>query len=242
MMRGSTALQRQVMRRTPSTSLSPEERFATFVEHRPYPCVGAKSVLAQGQITVLTARDLGSARDDPKIYRAIRHVAGRAPDTIDMFQSLVVVFERPTDLSEAVFETVLWARLQALSDRDVNQGQPCDPHVSSSPESPDFALSFGGEAFFIIGLHPAASRRARRFDTPAIVFNPHRQFRRLRDAGRYEGLRRAILARDQVFSGSANPMLARHGERSEARQYSGRAVDEAWTCPFTGRGGAFHDS
>jgi FPC/CPF motif-containing protein YcgG len=31
-------------------------------------------------------------------------------------------------------------------------------------------------------------------------------------------------------------MLARHGTVSEARQYSGRAVDKDWVCPFSGRG------
>ena len=242
MMRGSTAPLRQVMLRTVSPSLSLEERFTAFVENRPYPCVGAKSALARGQMTIVMARDIGSAQNDATLYRAIREFAGLARGAADAFQSLVVVFEGPVDLSEAALETALWRRLQALSDIDVRQGQACDPHVSADPESPEFSLSFGGEAFFVIGLHPGASRRARRFDTPVIVFNPHRQFRRLRDAGRYEGLRRAIVARDLAFSGSANPMLARHGERSEARQYSGRVVDQAWVCPFTGRGGASHGS
>ena len=42
----------------------------------------------------------------------------------------------------------------------------------------------------------------------------------------------AILDRDRTLAGDINPMLARHGESSEARQYSGRAVDDGWTCPF----------
>jgi hypothetical protein len=33
-------------------------------------------------------------------------------------------------------------------------------------------------------------------------------------------------------------MLARHGELSEARQYSGRVVEEGWRCPFHYAGGA----
>jgi len=32
--------------------------------------------------------------------------------------------------------------------------------------------------------------------------------------------------------GSLNPNLADFGERSEARQYSGREVEEHWRCPF----------
>jgi len=30
-------------------------------------------------------------------------------------------------------------------------------------------------------------------------------------------------------------MLSRHGEASEARQYSGREVDGDWQCPFSDR-------
>ena len=69
------------------------------------------------------------------------------------------------------------------------------------------------------------------------MLNLHAQFKGLREAGRYEKLRSSFLQRDEVLAGSANPMLARHGEVSEARQYSGRAVDEGWRCPFKPREG-----
>ena len=59
----------------------------------------------------------------------------------------------------------------------------------------------------------------------------------LRADGRYDKLSEAIRERDLAFAGSVNPMLARHGEMSEARQYSGRQVDPAWQCPFHALGG-----
>ena len=98
--------------------------------------------------------------------------------------------------------------------------------------------SFGGEAFFVVGLHPHASRPARRFDTPAMVFNLHDQFEQLRATGRYDKLRETIIDRDVALAGSANPMLASHGSISSARQYSGRAVGAEWRCPFSGSGAA----
>ena len=52
-------------------------------------------------------------------------------------------------------------------------------------------------------------------------------------------MRSTIIARDVALAGDANPMLARHGSVSEARQYSGRAVGSDWACPFSGRSGAF---
>jgi uncharacterized protein len=45
-------------------------------------------------------------------------------------------------------------------------------------------------------------------------------------------MRAAILARDEALAGSINPMLARHGETSEAAQYSGRNVGAEWRPPF----------
>ena len=68
-----------------------------------------------------------------------------------------------------------------------------------------------------------------------MVFNLHDQFEQLREQGRYEKLRAAILDRDVAVAGTINPMLTRHGELSEARQYSGRAVGNDWQCPFSGR-------
>ena len=152
-----------------------------------------------------------------------------------LFTSLAFVFEGPRSLSEQEFEAALWQRLQSMTDKDVWRGGTPDERVSDNPEDPHFSLSFGGEAFFVVGLHPHASRPARRFDSPVIVLNLHDQFEELRKDGRYEGLRSAILERDEKLAGSANPMLARHGEQSAARQFSGRLVGDDWRCPYSGR-------
>ena len=155
-----------------------------------------------------------------------------------LFRSFAVIFDGPDDLEETAFEALLWERVQSLSDKDVWRGQSYDETVSADPNSPHFSLSFGGEAFFVVGLHPRSSRPARRFERPVMVFNLHDQFVTLREQGRYETMREKILVRDEALAGSRNPMLARHGESSEARQYSGRAVDADWKCPFSYKGEA----
>jgi FPC/CPF motif-containing protein YcgG len=104
--------------------------------------------------------------------------------------------------------------------------------ILADPDDSHFSLSFGGEAFFVVGLHPNASRPARRLPHPTLVFNLHDQFERLREEGRYERMRTAILDRDMKLAGSLNPMLARHGDVSEAGQYSGRLTETDWRCPF----------
>jgi FPC/CPF motif-containing protein YcgG len=146
-----------------------------------------------------------------------------------LFTSFAVVFEGPLDLSEEDFERHLWDRVQSLTDKDAWRGQAHDPRVSADPEDPHFALSFGGQAFFVVGLHPNASRPARRFSHPTMVFNLHDQFMTLREA---------ILDRDLRLAGDINPMLARHGTVSEARQYSGRIIDPDWTCPYSRKSAA----
>ena len=206
--------------------------FMAGVEAPDFPCVGAKSALGKGQMDILVARDLTSAWDDLRILPALAVTVAKYRAERALFRTTVVLFEGPTELTEDEFERHLWARAQSLSDKDQWLGYRPDPSVSTDPEDPHFSLSFAGEAFFVVGLHPGASRPARRFRTPAMVFNLHDQFQVLREQQRYEKLRSSILSRDEKLAGSINPMLARHGEISEARQYSGRVVGDDWKCPF----------
>jgi uncharacterized protein len=209
-----------------------ESALHAHVAEAAFPCVGAKAALAKGTLEVLTCRAIDSAWDDVRIHERLLHFAHAYREDPALFRSFAVVFEGPTDLDEPAFERALWQRVQSLSDKDVWRGQPYDNRVSPDPDSPHFSLSFGGEAFFVVGLHPQSNRPARQFERPTMVFNLHDQFEVLRAQGKYEGMREKIMVRDEALAGSRNPMLARHGELSEARQYSGRAVDASWRCPF----------
>lgn len=207
-------------------------RFREFIEAAAFPCVGAKSALARGTLKIVVARDIASAWNDVQLHDELLEWAFDYRRDPEGLRSLAVVFEEPSQLSESEFEARLWERLQSLADKDAWRGQAYDPEVSPDPDNPHFSLSFGGEAFFVVGLHPNASRPARRFDRPVLVFNLHDQFERLREEGKYERMRERIIERDISLAGSSNPMLKRHGEGSEAAQYSGRAVDDDWQCPF----------
>jgi len=197
-----------------------------------FPCVGAKSALARDQIKVLPCHSLVSAWDDVLIHRELLDWGAQYRKEPEGLRSLAVVFEGPDDLSETEFEQAMWERIQSFSDKDHWLGQSYDSRVSADPEDPHFSLSFGGEAFFVVGLHPNASRPARRMPHPTLVFNLHDQFHRLREQGRYERMRETILERDRKLAGTTNPMLARHGDASEAAQYSGRLIEGDWRCPF----------
>lgn len=216
--------------RTPPPELA--RRFEDFIRGPAFCCVGAKSALAKGQLHIHVARDIRSAWDDLAIHPQLVSLAQRFTLKPTLFQSFAVIFEQPRSLTEDAFEEAMWQRIQSLADKDAWRGNEYDSTVDEDPASPHFSLSFGGQAFFVVGLHPRASRAARRFEAPAMVFNLHAQFEMLREQGRYEKLRQSILDRDLQLTGSANPMLARHGETSEARQYSGRVVANDWRCPF----------
>lgn len=213
-----------------------QQRLFAHVEDRAFPCVGAKAALARGTLEVLACDRIDSAWDDLRIHDALLAFTEEYRRDKGMFRSFAVVFEGPVDLDEPAFEKALWDRVQSLSDKDVWRGQDYDDRVSADPSNPHFSLSFGGEAFFIVGLHPDASRPARRFERPALVFNLHDQFERLRAENKYENMREKIMVRDEALAGSRNPMLARHGQASEARQYSGRVVGDDWRPPFEYRG------
>lgn len=203
--------------------------FRDFVKDPSHPCAMAKSVLAHDAVEFGSYAQLGSessARalcDD--LCRSLSGTHGTG------FWSFVALFPEESIADEAQFERRLWLQLQRMHEYDALR-HSWDASVSADPDSADFSFSIGGRAWYVIGLHPRASRKARRLGTVALVFNPHGQFEDLRAGGKYTTVRNQIRRRDIQLQGSLNPMLADHGEASEARQYSGRAVSAEWKCPF----------
>jgi FPC/CPF motif-containing protein YcgG len=199
-----------------------------------FPCLAARTAHARDQVTHIEATDIRCGKDDAAIADAIEAFATRnKPEHV--FHSLVVHFPHSPALAEASFEQHLFGRLQGIHEVD-RERFAWDPTVSSDPTSDKFSMSVGGKSFYVIGLHPGASRAARRLPHPAMVFNLHAQFEYLRQQGRYDRLREAIIEQDIQRNGTANPMLAVHGESSEALQYSGRHIEGAWECPFKPQG------
>ena len=199
-----------------------------FVLHPDFPCVGAKSAFHRASYQFGLYGTLGaSATDD--LARDLQHFAEHAPGGGDDFATLVACFEGPRDLTETGFERLMWQQLQQLHRVD---DQPWPEGYASDPEDPHFAWSFHGVAFFVVGLSPASSRLARRFPFPTIVFNPHAQFERLREEGRWARMQEVIRESDRRLQGDINPELTDFGEQSEAKQYSGRPHDADWVAPF----------
>lgn len=206
------------------------ESLSLMVAHPEYPCLGARSVFRRERARVLVLEDMADLRPHGSLQvlsEQLGHFAAEFASGADL-ASLVTVFRSPLLSSEEEFEASLWGVLRELTRRDQ---EPWSPGTSPDPASPHFSFSHRGTAFFVVGLHPHASRIARRAPLPTMVFNLHAQFERLRADGGFERMRDAIRRRDIALNGDLNPMVSDHGEASEARQYSGRVVADDWQPP-----------
>jgi FPC/CPF motif-containing protein YcgG len=206
-------------------------KFRVFVRRSAYPCLGAKAALNAGAYQLHSYAELGestaSAALASDLYQFIAAPLWQRSD----FVTFIALFHQPIGITEPEFEQCLWRTLQQLNRTDATEFE-WDPTAHPDPRNATFAFSFAGHAFYVVGMHGNSSRRARQFPFPTLIFNAHEQFRKLRAAGKWEPMKASIRRRDAALQGKPNPMLQDFGERSEARQYSGRAVEEDWNPSF----------
>ena len=205
--------------------------FTAFVADRAFPCLGAKAALNSGSQILRVYQEFGSDQCSLELARDLEAFIFSEVRRTNAFASFVAMFREPRALAEKKFEELLWSALQQLHEIDVVR-YAWNATVSSDPANARFAFSFASEPLYVVGLHGGSSRRARRFPWPTLVFNSHEQFKRLRQDGNWTKMQQTIRHRDIALQGSTNPMLSDFGEQSEARQYSGRAVDADWRPPF----------
>lgn len=205
--------------------------FREFIANTNFPCVGAKAAINNNCYRFGFYNEMNTRAATAGLARDLWQYAQERPSFGSNYATFVASFAQPEIVDEPQWEKLLWAQLQNLHELDAPL-HAWDASVSSDPESADFSFSFAGTGFFIVGLHPQSSRLARRFAHPTLVFNAHSQFQRLRADNKFDRMRETIRARDLKLQGSLNPNLSNFGEHSEARQYSGRAVEKKWKCPF----------
>jgi FPC/CPF motif-containing protein YcgG len=210
--------------------------FRELVLQSGFSCIGAKAALHDDAYGFATYQELGSMDSTAGLSRDLCHFAQSKVIDESEYATFVAVFRDARDIDEAKFEQLLWQQLYQLHAADTAYFT-WDSSVSANPNDPQFSFSFAGRAFYVIGMHPASSRTARTFSWPALVFNPHQQFERLRSDGQWKKMQKAIRARELVLQGSVNPMLSDFGDKSEARQYSGRTVTEDWAPPVSSKNG-----
>ncbi|MAP80383.1 MAG: hypothetical protein CL526_04780 [Aequorivita sp.] len=205
------------------------DAFRDFILKKDHPCIMANTVFSMDKYSINYYDKLGSIKTAKALLADLTHYVENYNFDNKEFESFIAVFPETEVVSEIEFEKLLWQQLQFLHNLDT---VTWDENVSSDPEDSNFSFSLAGKAFYVVGLHPKASRMARRAPYTTLVFNLHSQFEKLREMGVYKNVRDKIRERDKELQGSVNPVLEDFGESSEARQYSGRNVGEAWKCPF----------
>lgn len=205
--------------------------FRDFVMAAEFPCVGAKAAFNADSCGFAIYSELGSESVTAGLCRDLYHFVQSGILQNNSYATFVAVFRTPLDLDEAEFEERLWKQLREIHRSDAAFFD-WSSAASPDPTDPHFSFSFAGQAFYVVGLHGNSSRIARRFPWPTLVFNPHEQFERLRADGKWRRMQETIRTREVALQGTINPMLSDFGEESEARQYSGRAVEDDWRPPF----------
>lgn len=205
--------------------------FRSFIMNNEFPCIGAKAAVNGNCYRFGFYPEMNSAAATSDLAHDLWAYVREQVSFASNYSTFVASFAAPRVADELAWEKILWAQLQNLHALD-SAHHKWNRKVSDDPNEAGFAFSFAETAFFIVGLHPASSRLARRFGWATLVFNLHEQFERLRAQNQFERMRQTIRTRDFRLQGSLNPNLSDFGKKSDARQYSGRAVEANWKCPF----------
>jgi uncharacterized protein len=203
-----------------------------FLSQKGFPCVAAKAALARNHIKSMVVSHMACPAQDSEVLNFMYDFVDNYRASGNSYHSAAVIFKAPLQADEKVFDQLLWQRLKALASLD-QSNYPHDHRVDADPSSPRYSFSLKKEAFFIVGLHPASERKSRRFKYPALIFNPHAEFEKLRRLNRYDKMKEVVRKRDVDYSGSVNPILDDFGNSSEVNQYSGMRHDSDWICPLS---------
>lgn len=231
----STYLDSDLMRKLPSDYTSGQHRLLKdledFILQDGFPCVGAQAAANSRSLAFGIFDDGRMGESIERLSQGLTTYLKNIDEKRGSFLTYLALFPKIEVESETDFERQLWEMLSNLHRYDALSND-WSKESSKDPDSYNFAFSFGGKAFFIVGMHPVSSRRARRFRHCAVAFNLQEQFDGLRSKGRFGPMRDAIRKRDMAFDGSINPMLSDMGVGLQAPQYSGRKVGPEWKCPF----------
>ncbi|MBC7559362.1 MAG: YqcI/YcgG family protein [Dermatophilaceae bacterium] len=156
-----------------------------MIGYRDYPCLGARSVVRRDRATLRVYDELDAPVTAPLLPADLRQFASDV-DPGAGFASFIAIFCGPQIHDEGHFERLLCSQLGRLHAGDQD---PWNDTVSADPDDKHFAFSVASTPHFIAGLHPMASRDARRTTAPTLVFNLHEQFEALRATGQFVRMR-----------------------------------------------------
>lgn len=200
------------------------------VTQKNYPCIAAIQSFYRDDYQVGFYGSFGSGKNWHSLRQDLLSFLSRQKKTGSKYLSFWAVFE-PELFSELEFETALWRELSFLTSEEERESDWPNLEMSD-PDTPSFRFALDGSEFFVVGMHSQSSRLARRWSSPALIFNVFSQFETLKLEKKYDTMVATNRIRDVLFQGSINPMVEQHGEQWEAIQFSGRKNEGSWQCPF----------
>jgi FPC/CPF motif-containing protein YcgG len=217
---------------------SVSDEIASLIMEKNYPCTAAIQALFRKDYRIGLYGKLGEGERSKALGTDLLIFLEEQTRTGSEYLSFMAVFPNKDEssacegFSEVEFEERLWRELSLLTNLPEFQNFKWDPEFSANPTDQNFCFSWGGKAFFVVGLHPKSSRRSRKFSQPMLIFNVYEQFRELARQRKYEGMVQTNRRRDVAYQGSVNPTVEKYGDNWEAIQFSGRENGAEWKCPF----------
>ncbi|MGN9846588.1 guanitoxin biosynthesis heme-dependent pre-guanitoxin N-hydroxylase GntA [Nonomuraea sp. H19] len=207
-----------------------EAQLRALVLDGPFPCLGARSAFRAGSYLFNVHSELGSPVSlrslaaDLRYFRDVRRQMG------DLYTYVASFLEPRMIRDEPSWDRLVWRVLQELHDLD---DEPWDERYSTDPSRADFALSFAGLGQLVVTLYPGASRYARRFAWPTLIFNPPEQDRaKFPSDEEFLAFQDRIRLRDSRLQGSVNSSLPPTLDDPQAPGFSGAPIGPDWRCPL----------
>lgn len=197
--------------------------FRATILSRSFPCLGGAGLIRSRNYRFAIYDELGVANSIGLMARDLTGFLSLRNADEFPFTAFIAAFLNPAPADDVAFERAMWAQLEGLEALDAKTDHPPVRLIDET----DPGLVYGDREFFIVGMHPASSRWARRFSWPLLVFNALTHADEMRARGKHERMSQLVLGRDRILQGSDNPSL----HASQRDQFSGRAV-EPGLCPL----------
>src|SRR5262249_55256652 len=151
-------------------------QFRGMITSPAFPCLGGSGAIHRGDYRFAVYGALGSPDAIRPCASDLASFLGKCPADRNPVAVFVAAFRQPVIPTELAFETALWEQLRGLHELDAH-GDAAHRQSGGSDGLPtdvkneDPGFFFCDREFFVVGLHPASSRWARRFGWPTLVFN-----------------------------------------------------------------------
>ncbi len=206
------------------------QEIGAVLGQKSYPCIAALRSFHRNDYVMGVYGGFGTGRDWSDLRTDLVWFLEEQRRSGSPYSTMWAIYPNAPVEDEDDFEDSMWSELSHLTSAEARDSDWRG--ATSDPTSRDFSFRIEGSALFVVGLHPRASRIARRFPWTAMIFNAFDQFERIEAEGAYERMVATNRKRDHALQGDANPMCVAHGDAWETIQFSGRANSPDWQCPF----------